>query len=86
LLLSEIKARYDGVSVTPGVGKQVGGLEAEGAVISARNQAGTPLRMLVAVGSGKAHTYLVQVLSARDAPTRRLAEAQLTLNTLRLRG
>jgi hypothetical protein len=85
-LLGEIKGRYEGVSVTPGAGKEVGGLKAKGAVISARNPDGTSLRMLVAVASGKAHTYLVQVLSARDAPASRLVEAQLVLNTLRLRG
>ena len=68
------------------LGKEVGGLDAKGAVVSAHTGDGTALRMLVAVASGKAHTYLVQVLTARGAPTRRLAEAQLALNTLRLRG
>jgi hypothetical protein len=85
-LVREIESRYQGVSVAPGAGKQVGGLDAKGAVVSAHGDDGTALRMLVAVASGKAHTYLVQVLTARDAPTRRLAEAQLALNTLRLRG
>jgi hypothetical protein len=85
-LLSEIKARYRGVSVAPGTGKEVGGLKAKGAVVAARTGDGTALRMLVAVASGKAHTYLVQVVTARDAPAQRLAEAQLALNALRLRG
>ncbi len=85
-LLSEIKARYRGVSVAPGTGKKVGGLKAKGAVIAARTDEGTALRMLVAVASGKANTYLVQVVAARDAPAKRLAEAQLALNALKLRG
>jgi hypothetical protein len=85
-LLREIEVRYQGVSVAPGAGKEVGGLDAKGAVVSAHTGDGTALRMLVAVASGKAHTYLVQVLTARGAPTRRLAEAQVALNTLRLRG
>jgi hypothetical protein len=82
--LGAIKHGYEDVAVRRGVGRSVGGLTATGAVVSARNTAGTPLRILIAVASGEAHTYLVDVFSAANAPPERLVQAQLALGTLTL--
>ncbi len=83
--LAAIRRSYDAVQVNPGSGREIGGLRARGAVISARSEA-TPLRILVAVAKGRKRAYLVEVFTAEDAPGERLREAQVALNSLRLGG
>ena len=82
--LAGIRHGYEAVSVATGFGKEIGGLPARGAVVSARTRSGTPLRILLATGSGDRHTYLVEVFSATNAPPERLIQAQLALGTLKL--
>ena len=84
--LDGIQRGYRVASLKAGSGRTVGGLHAKGAVVSARTRSGTVLRILVAVASGKAHTYVVEVFSAAEAPPARLIQAQLALRTLKLTG
>ena len=83
--LAALKDTYDDVEVSPGSGKRVGGLPAEGAVVSAKSQ-GAELRILVAVTEGRRRAYLVEVFTAASAPPRRVAEAQRFLDSLELKG
>jgi hypothetical protein len=74
---------YEKPVVRHGKGRTIGGLEAEGATISGKGPSGES-RSLVAVAAGKERAYLFEVLTAASAPTERLVEAQLILNSLRL--
>jgi len=85
-LLGSIRSTYEDVDVNRGRGRQVGGLDAMGAVVSARQPDGDPIRILVAVASGDERTYVVQVFTAPSAKPNRLRQAQALLNSLRLRG
>lgn len=84
--LAAIRSGYKNVEASPGSGKQVGGLDAKGAVISAKTRDGNELRIVVAVAKGKKRAYLVEVFSAANAPVERVREAQVALNSLRLEG
>jgi hypothetical protein len=84
--LASIRDTYGAVEVNPGSGRRIGGLPARGAVASARNPAGTELRILVAAMRGRERAYLVEVFTAGAAPPERVAEAQSALNELRLTG
>jgi hypothetical protein len=81
--IASAAAGYKKPVVRPGKGRTVGGLRAEGATISG-NGPGGPSTSLVAVAAGREKAYLLEVLSAADAPSERLVEAQLMLNSLRL--
>jgi predicted Zn-dependent protease len=84
--LASIRSGYKNVEVQPGSGKQVGGLDAKGAVISAKTPDGNELRIVVAVAKGKKRAYLVEVFTAASADPERVREAQVALNSLRLEG
>lgn len=84
--LASIRTGYNGVEIHPGSGKKVGGLDAKGAVVVARTKEGGKLRILVAAMKGRKRTYLVEVFTAAGAEPERIAEAQVALNSLRLRG
>jgi hypothetical protein len=84
--LASIRSGYKNVEVRPGSGKQVGGLDAKGAVISAKTPDGNELRIVVAVAKGKKRAYLVEVFTAANAAPERVREAQVALNSLRLEG
>jgi hypothetical protein len=84
--LATFHSEYKGVEIRPGSGKQVGGLDAKGAVITANSPDGNQLRIVVAVAKGKKRAYLVEVFTAADAPVERVREAQVALNSLRLMG
>jgi hypothetical protein len=81
--IASAAAGYAKPVVRPGKGRSVGGLRAEGATISG-NGPGGPSTSLVAVAAGREKAYLLEVLTAADAPSERLVEAQLILNSLRL--
>jgi hypothetical protein len=81
--IASAAAGYEKPVVRPGKGRTVGGLRAEGATISG-NGPGGPSTSLVAVAEGREKAYLLEVLTAADAPSGRLVEAQLILNSLRL--
>jgi hypothetical protein len=83
--LSAIRDGYDDVEVSRGSGKQVGGLDADGAVIRAKSS-GKGLRILVAVAAGDERAYLVEVFMADDAGPDDLRNAQAALNSLKLKG
>ena len=74
---------YKNPVVRPGKGRTIGGLRAEGATISGRGPGGGS-RSLIAVAPGRQKAYLLEVLTAEGAPSERLVEAQLILNSLRL--
>jgi hypothetical protein len=80
-----LRASYESVEVSPGSGRRVGGLPAKGAVVSARGD-NVNLRILVAAMEGEKRAYLVEVFTAASAPASSVAEAQLFLDSLRLRG
>jgi len=84
--LATFRSEYKGVEIRPGSGKQVGGLDAKGAVITAKSPDGNRLRIVAAVARGKKRAYLVEVFTAADAPVERVREAQVALNSLRLMG
>jgi hypothetical protein len=84
--LASIRSGYKNVEVRPGSGKQVGGLDAKGAVISAKTPDGNELRIVIAVAKGKKRAYLVEVFTAANAAPERVREAQVALNSLRLEG
>ena len=84
--LASFRNGYKDVKVRPGSGKKVGGLDAKGAVISAKTPDGNELRIVVAVAKGQKRAYLVEVFTAANAAPERLREAQVALNSLRLEG
>jgi hypothetical protein len=76
-------AGYKNPVVRPGKGRTIGGLPADGATVSGQGPGGQSVT-LVAVAAGKQKAYLFEVLTAENAPTKRLVEAQLILNSLQL--
>jgi hypothetical protein len=84
--LAAFRSGYEDVDVRPGAGKQVGGLDAKGAVITAKTPDGNELRIVVAVAKGKKRAYLVEVFTAANADPERVVEAQVALKSLRLEG
>jgi predicted Zn-dependent protease len=84
--LASIRSGYRDARIQPGSGRQVGGLDAKGAVVAAKTRAGNELRIVVAVAEGKKRAYLVEVFTAVSADPERLREAQVALNSLRLEG
>jgi hypothetical protein len=84
--LASFRAGYKDVQIRPGSGKKVGGLNAKGAVITAKTPDGNELRIVVAVAKGQKRAYLVEVFTAANADPERLREAQVALNSLRLEG
>jgi hypothetical protein len=81
--IASTAAGYKNPVVRPGKGRTIGGLRAEGATISGQGPSGQS-RSLIAVAAGSQRAYLLEVLTAEGAPTERLVEAQLILNSLRL--
>jgi hypothetical protein len=84
--LAAFRSGYKDVEIRPGSGRQVGGLDAKGAVIAAKTPDGNRLRIVVAVAKGKKRAYLVEVFTAFNADPVRVREAQVALNSLRLEG
>jgi hypothetical protein len=84
--LASIRSGYRDVRIQPGSGRQVGGLDAKGAVVAAKTRDGNELRIVVAVAEGKKRAYLVEVFTAVSADPERLREAQVALNSVRLEG
>lgn len=83
--LDAFESQYDDVDIAPGGGRDVGGIEANGAVVRAA-QGEEELRILVAVAAGEERAYLVEVFTATDVSAERLREAQVALNSLELNG
>jgi hypothetical protein len=81
--IAAISEQYGDPEVRPGKGTKIGGLEAAGAVISGKGPGGRSTT-LVAVASGRSRAYLLEVVTAADAPEQELAGAQLILNSLEL--
>jgi hypothetical protein len=84
--LAAIRSGYRNVRINPGSGPKVGGLNAKGAVVTAKTTDGNELRIVVAVAKGQKRAYLVQVFTAANAPVERVREAQVALNSLQLEG
>lgn len=83
--LDSLRASYESVEVDPGSGRRLGGLPAEGAVVTAQGD-DVDLRILVAVMAGEGRAYLVEVFTAASAPEKQVAQAQRFLHSLELRG
>jgi hypothetical protein len=83
--LAAIRSGYQDAHVSPGSGKEIGGLEAKGAVIRA-STGDADLRILVAVAAGDQRAYLVEVFTAAEIGGDDLRDAQATLNSLKLKG
>ena len=81
--LAAIRRGYEDVRIARGSGREVGGLDAKGAVVSARAE-GVDLRIVVAVATGAGRTYLVEVFTAAGVSAETLREAQVALNSLQL--
>lgn len=83
--LAALRTQYRDARVEErGDERRVAGRPAESAVVSARNAEGTRLRVLVSAVEGREEAYLVEVFAAEGAGSRRLAEAQAVLASLRL--
>ena len=65
---------------------KLAGLPSVNRVVSATNRKGVRVNILVAAPPGSRRAWLVQVFSGPGARAKRLPEAQVALNTLRLRG
>jgi hypothetical protein len=74
---------YKDPVVRPGKGSTIGGLEASGATIRGEGSGGGRVT-LVAVAAGRQKAYLLEVVSADNAPPQRVVEAQQILNSLQL--
>jgi hypothetical protein len=83
--VAAVRSGYRRVRIERGSGSRLGGLRVNGAVASARNPDGTPLRILMAVARGERRTFLVEVFTAAAASGKRIREAQVALNSLRFR-
>ncbi len=81
--IAETADEYENPVVRPGKGRTIGGLQATGATIGGQRAEGRSVS-LIAVAAGKQRAYLLEVVRAENAPTERLAEAQLILNSLQL--
>ncbi len=64
--------------------RRIGGLRGIEVVVSALQEDGRPVRILVATADGERRTYVVEVVSAEGVSEARLVEAQLILNSLEL--
>jgi len=82
---SELRRRYRVERAGPGDGRKLAGLPTSSIVVTARSRR-TRLRVLVAAVQGRRRAWLVEVFFSAGAPTARLAEGQVALNSLRLRG
>jgi hypothetical protein len=82
--IASTAAGYKNPVVRPGKGRTIGGLRAEGATISGQGPGGRSAT-LVAVAAGRKYAYLFEVVTAENAPSKRLVEAQLILNSLQLK-
>ena len=83
--LEAFEAQYEDVDVAPGSGREIGGIEATGAVVQATRD-GAELRILVAVVPGEERAYLVEVFTTAGVSGDRLREAQAALNSLEFSG
>jgi predicted Zn-dependent protease len=83
--LEAFRVAYEDVDVAPGSGRKVGGLEAKGAVVSAK-QGDRELRIVVAVAEGEERAYLVEVFTISGLGPERLRETQVALNSIRFDG
>ena len=83
--LASFEAQYEDVEIAPGSGREVGGIEAKGAVVRA-TQGDAELRVLVAVAPGEERAYLVEVFTTSAISADALREAQVALNSLELKG
>ena len=81
-----LRAQYRGVRVAAADRRQLAGLPTTSVVTSATNFRGAKLRILTSAPQGRKRAWLVQIFTAARAKPRRLAEAQVALGTLRLRG
>lgn len=84
--VAEIRRQYSGVRVVGTDTRRVGKLPTTSVVTSATNQRGVSLRILSSAPQGHRRAWLVQIFSAASAREKRLAEAQVAIGTLRLRG
>lgn len=84
--VGSVSSRYKRVKKLGTDGRRLGGLPAESTALSAVNRRGTPLRILVGVAEGRRKAYLVNLFTARDRSSARLLEAQVILNSLRLKN
>jgi hypothetical protein len=83
--LAAFRSQYEQADIAPGSGRDVGGLEAKGAVVHVGRDDET-LRVLVAVAPGRERAYLVEVFTTGGVSGERLREAQVALNSLKLDG
>jgi hypothetical protein len=84
--LLAIRGGYRRVRVVSGAGRRIAGKRTESVVLSARNRRGVRLRIIAAAAQGRRRAWLVHVFAAEGARARRLAQGQVALQTLRLRG
>jgi hypothetical protein len=81
--IASAAAGYRKPVIRHGKGRRIGGLPASGATISGRGPGGESIT-LIAVAAGKQNAYLFETVKAENAPSERLVEAQLILNSLQL--
>ena len=84
--VAAIRRQYRDVRLLGSVGQRVADLPTNSVVAAATNSRGIRLRILTSAPQGRTRAWLVQVFSAVRAKERRLAEAQVSIATLRLTG
>jgi len=81
----DLRRRYRVRSARPAPARRLAGLPAIGLVLDARIRS-RPVRSLVSAAQGRRRAWLAEVFASARAPAARLAEGQVALNSLRLRG
>lgn len=83
--LAALQQRFEVASVGEPVEREIGGIEGQEVLVSARDRGG-PVNFLIISANGKDHTYVIAVVSRPNAPEQALAEGQQIVNSLRLQG
>ncbi len=81
----ELRRRYRVERAGPGPERELAGRPTASIVVIARSRR-TRLNVLAAAVQGRRRAWLVEVFTSAGAPAARLAEGQVALNSLRLRG
>jgi len=82
-----VRKSYDDVREGAREGEtRVGGRPAEAVTLTAKNEKGTALRILISVARGKEKAYLIQYFMAGSADDEAFASAQAALQALKLQN
>jgi hypothetical protein len=84
--VAAVRRQYGKVQAIGADTRRVANLPTNSVITSATNSRGVNLRILTSAPQGRTRAWLVQIFSAVRAKERRVAEAQVAIETLRLTG